>query len=269
MKHLKTLVAIILAVPAAQAQLADDVYAEVNGMSIDEKTLETILDGNLAPPEQLIQIVEQLITAAVLSAHAEQEGFAAKDEVKLEIELMRQATLGRAYLQDYIANNTVTDAQVFAKFEELAAQQEEGKEYRTRHILVETEDEANDLVKQIDGNLDQFIELAKTTSIDTGSGANGGELGWSVPASYVPEFASVMTTQEVGTFSEPFQSQFGWHILYVDEVRDLPKPEFNDQIKQQLTQSMEQELVSAEIQRLKDAANISYNEEIFGDNTPQ
>lgn len=267
MKHttaalLATCMAVVFGLPA-QAEMDDDVYAEVNGTIIDKKMIDLILNGQEVPDDQLRQIVQQLASAIVLAKHAEEEGYSDRKDVQLEIEMLRQATLGRAYIREYIEKNPVTVDQIEESFQTLSNVANGRQEYRVRHILVESEAAAKEINQSISGDLAMFIEKAKTESIDTGSGINGGELGWAAPENFVPEFSAGMTALQPGNFSAPIQSQFGWHLIYLDDVRDTPAPELTEQLRQQLSQNLEQSVINDELDRLQKDADLKFNEKFF------
>jgi len=190
-------------------------------------------------PEILAQIKEELIAREIFMQEARKRGLEASEDYKAQIELARQSLLIRELFASFQKKNPVTDAEIKAEYDKFVAANG-GKEYRARHILVEKEDEAKSLIADIKKG-SKFEDLAKKASKDPGSGANGGDLDWASAASYVPEFSNAMVKLEKGQMTDtPVKSQFGFHIIRVDDVRDaeLPKlEEVKPQITQQLTQS--------------------------------
>jgi peptidyl-prolyl cis-trans isomerase C len=190
-------------------------------------------------PEILAQIKEELIAREIFMQEARKRGLEASEDYKAQIELARQSLLIRELFASFQKKNPVTDAEIKAEYDKFVAANG-GKEYRARHILVEKEDEAKSLIADIKKG-SKFEDLAKKASKDPGSGANGGDLDWASATSYVPEFSNAMVKLEKGQMTDtPVKSQFGFHIIRVDEVRDaeLPKlEEVKPQITQQLTQS--------------------------------
>ena len=195
--------------------------------------------GRPVTPEILAQIKEELIAREIFMQEARKRGLEASEDYKAQIELARQSLLIRELFASFQKKNPVTDAEIKAEYDKFVAANG-GKEYRARHILVEKEDEAKSLIADIKKG-SKFEDLAKKASKDPGSGANGGDLDWASAASYVPEFSNAMVKLEKGQMTDtPVKSQFGFHIIRVDDVRDaeLPKlEEVKPQITQQLTQS--------------------------------
>ena len=156
--------------------------------------------------------------------------------------------------QLYEKKNPVTDAEIQAEYDKFAASNG-GKEYRARHILVEKEDEAKALIASIKGGA-KFEDLAKKQSKDPGSGANGGDLDWANASSYVAEFSEAMVKLEKGQMTQaPVKSQFGWHIIRVDDVRQAQLPKF-EEIKDQIAQQMKQQKVAAFQASLREKAKV-------------
>ena len=170
---------------------------------------------------------------------ARKRGLDATEDYKAQLELARQSILIRELFANFQKKNPVTDAEIKGEYDKFVAANG-GKEYRARHILVEKEDEAKALIADLKKG-GKFEDLAKKASKDPGSGANGGDLDWASAASYVPEFSNAMIKLEKGQLTEtPVKSQFGFHIIRVDDVREAQLPpleEVKPQITQQLTQS--------------------------------
>ena len=218
--------------------------AIVNGKPVPSSRVEALKQqversGRPVTPEILAQIKEELIAREVFMQEARKRGLDASEDYKVQLELARQSLLIRELFANFQKKNPVTDAEVKAEYDKFVAANG-GKEYRARHILVEKEDEAKTLIADIKKGA-KFEDLAKKASKDPGSGANGGDLDWASASSYVAEFSTAMVKLEKGQMSEaPVKSQFGFHIIRVDDVRDaqLPKlEEVKPQITQQLTQS--------------------------------
>ena len=218
--------------------------AIVNGKPVPSSRVEALKQqversGRPVTPEILAQIKEELIAREVFMQEARKRGLDASEDYKAQLELARQSILIRELFANFQKKNPVSDAEIKAEYDKFVGANG-GKEYRARHILVEKEDEAKALIADIKKG-GKFEDLAKKVSKDPGSGANGGDLDWANASSYVPEFSNAMVKLEKGQMTEaPIKSQFGFHIIRVDEVRDaqLPKlEEVKPQITQQLTQS--------------------------------
>ena len=218
--------------------------AIVNGKPVPSSRVEAMKQqversGRPVTPEILAQIKEELIAREVFMQEARKRGLDASEDYKAQLELARQSILIRELFANFQKKNPVSDAEIKAEYDKFVGANG-GKEYRARHILVEKEDEAKALIADIKKG-GKFEDLAKKVSKDPGSGANGGDLDWASASSYVPEFSNAMVKLEKGQMTEaPIKSQFGFHIIRVDDVRDaqLPKlEEVKPQITQQLTQS--------------------------------
>jgi peptidyl-prolyl cis-trans isomerase C len=218
--------------------------AVVNGKPVPSSRVEALKQqversGRPVTPEILAQIKEELIAREIFVQEARKRGLEASDDYKTQLELARQSLLIRELFANFQKKNPVTDAEIKAEYDKFVAANG-GKEYRARHILVEKEDEAKALIADLKKG-GKFEDLAKKASKDPGSGANGGDLDWASAASYVPEFSNAMVKLEKGQMTDvPVKSQFGFHIIRVDDVREAQLPKLDEvkpQIAQQLTQT--------------------------------
>ena len=218
--------------------------AVVNGKPVPSSRVEALKQqversGRPVTPEILAQIKEELIAREIFMQEARKRGLDASEDYKAQLELARQSLLIRELFSNFQKKNPVTDAEIKAEYDKFVAANG-GKEYRARHILVEKEDEAKALIAEIKKG-GKFEDLAKKASKDPGSGANGGDLDWANAASYVPEFSNAMVKLDKGQMTDaPVKSQFGFHIIRVDDVREAQLPKLDEvkpQITQQLTQS--------------------------------
>jgi peptidyl-prolyl cis-trans isomerase C len=159
--------------------------------------------------------------------------------------MARQEILVGAYLRDWVSKHPVSDAEIQQAYDEHKAQAG-SKEYRARHILVDNEDQAKQIIGELKKGGD-FAELAKKNSKDPGSKDRGGDLDWNVPAAFDKNFSDAMVSLEKGKFTEtPVQTRFGYHIIRLDDVRDTRFPtlaEVRPRLQQQLTQQKVDELV--------------------------
>lgn len=244
----------MLAVPALAQNLA-----VVNGKPVPSSRIQALkqqveASGRPVTPEVLAQIKEELIAREILMQEAKKRGLDASDEYKTQLELARQTLLIRQLFADYQKQNPVTDADIKAEYDKFAAANG-GKEYRARHILVEKEDEALALIAQIKKG-GSFEDLAKKASKDPGSGANGGDLDWAAAASYVPGFSAAMVKLDKGQMTDtPVKSQFGFHIIRVDDVRETQLPKL-EEVKPQISQQLQQQKLSAYQDSLRAKAKI-------------
>jgi peptidyl-prolyl cis-trans isomerase C len=248
-----TLVA-LLAAPALAQNLA-----VVNGKPVPSSRVNALkqqveASGRPVTPEVMAQIKEELIAREVFMQEARKRGLDASDEFKTQIELARQTILIRQLFADFQKKNPVTDAEIKAEYDKFAAANG-GKEYRASHILVEKEDEAKALIADIKKGA-KFEDLAKKASKDPGSGANGGDLDWAAAGSYVPEFSDAMVKLSKGQMTDaPVKSQFGFHIIRVDDVRDAQLPKL-EEVKPQIAQQLQQQKLSGFQEGLRAKAKI-------------
>jgi peptidyl-prolyl cis-trans isomerase C len=172
------------------------------------------------------------------------------------MEIARQNILVQALPADYEKKNTVSDADIKAEYDKFKAQAS-GTEYRARHILVEKEEDAKSLIAQIKGGA-KFEDLAKANSKDPGSGANGGDLDFAAPSAYVPEFSQAMVKLKKGEMTEtPVKSQFGYHIIKLEDTRDAQFPPL-EEVKGQIQQRLTQQKVAAFRDEIRAKAKTDY-----------
>jgi peptidyl-prolyl cis-trans isomerase C len=153
------------------------------------------------------------------------------------MDLASQTVLVRAYVADWLKANPVPEADLRREYDTIKAQIGD-KEYKVSHILVEKEDEAKDVIAELQKG-QKFADLAKARSKDPGSKDRGGDLDWNAPANFVKPFSDAMVKAEKGKFTpQPVQTQFGWHVILVEDVRDAKVPSY-DEVKPQLSQRMQ------------------------------
>jgi peptidyl-prolyl cis-trans isomerase C len=244
----------LLAAPAFAQNIA-----VVNGKPVPSSRAQALkqqveASGRPLTPDVMEQIKQELITREIFMQEAKKRGLDASDEYKNQIELARQTILIRALFADHQKKNPVTDADIQAEYDKFVAANG-GKEYRARHILVETEDQAKALIAEIKKGA-KFEDLAKKNSKDPGSGANGGDLDWAAAGSYVPEFSGAMTKLEKGQMTDaPVKSQFGFHIIRVDDVREAQLPKL-EEVKPQISQQLQQQKMGQFQEELRSKAKI-------------
>jgi peptidyl-prolyl cis-trans isomerase C len=233
--------------------------AVVNGKPVPSSRVEALkqqveASGRPVTPEILDQIKQELIAREIFMQEARKRGLDASDEYKNQIELARQTILIRQLFADFQKKNPVTDADIQAEYDKFVAANG-GKEYRARHILVESEDQAKGLIAELKKGA-KFEELAKKHSKDPGSGANGGDLDWAAANSYVPEFSGAMTKLDKGQMTDaPVKSQFGFHIIRVDDVREAQLPKLED-VKPQIAQQLQQQKLGKFQEDLRSKAKV-------------
>jgi peptidyl-prolyl cis-trans isomerase C len=245
---------LVLAAPA----IAQNV-AIVNGKAVPKARL-TALEQQLARsgrpvgPEAAAQLREEVIMREIFMQEAQRRGLETGADYRNQVELARQTILIRELFADVQKKNAVTDAEAKAEYDKFVTANG-GKEYRARHILVEKEDEAKALIDQIKKGA-KFEELAKKSSKDPGSGANGGDLDWANAGSYVKEFSDAMVKLPKGQMTDtPVKSQFGWHIIRVDDTREAELPKF-EEVKPQIVQQLQQQKIAKFQEDLRAKAKI-------------
>jgi peptidyl-prolyl cis-trans isomerase C len=242
----------------ATAALAQNL-AIVNGKPVPSSRVEELVkqvasQGRPVTPDIQAQIKEEVINREVFMQEAAKMGLDGSDDYKSQMEQARQVVLIRALFADFQKKNPVTDADIKAEYDKFA-KENGGKEYRARHILVEKEADATKLIADLKKGA-KFEDLAKKNSKDPGSGANGGDLDWAAPGSYVKEFSEAMVKLAKGKFTDaPVKSQFGFHIIRVDDVRETQLPPM-EQVKPQISQQLTQQKLQAYQKGLRDKAKV-------------
>ena len=246
-------------VPAA-GSAKEAVAATVNGTPISERLVSMMLKqraglGREAGAEARNAFINRLAMQLLISQEAVKKGLDKTPEVADQIELIKQSVLVDAFVQDYLKNNPVTDDAVKAGYEKMKAQSA-GMEYKARHILVDKEADAKDIIAKLNKNPKAFEALAKEKSKDPGSKANGGDLGWFDPRGMVPEFGAAVTKLGKGKFTEqPVKSQFGYHVILLEDSRQKPVPPL-EQVKATLTRQLQEQNLQKMFDEMKSKAKI-------------
>jgi peptidyl-prolyl cis-trans isomerase C len=258
-KH-RILAATLLVIPAlALAQVpekkaakpaATKPIATVNGVAVPQARADLLMQQQMsrggADSEQMRGMVrDELVNRELLMQEAQKSGTAKQPEVQTQLDMARQEIIVSAYLRDWVRKHPITEAEVQQEYDKAKAQHGD-KEYKARHILVETEDEAKALIAQLKKG-GKFDELASKNSKDTGSAQRGGDLDWNVPATYDKQFSDALVKLEKGKYTEmPVRTRFGFHIIQLDDVRPakfVTLAEAKPRIQQRLAQNRIEELV--------------------------
>ncbi len=235
---------------------ADTVVATVNGTDItlghmivlkqrlpqqyQSLPLETLFDG----------ILDQLVQQSILGEQQPELSLGARVALENEERSLRAAEVIRR-----IAEDVTTDEAIQAAYDEAYGDVTPEPEFNASHILVETEEEAKAIIVELDGGAD-FATLAQERSTGP-SGPNGGQLGWFAQGAMVPPFEAAVVAMEAGTFSaEPVQTQFGWHVIRLNETREKAAPEL-EQVRGQLIESLQREAIEARVSELQESAEIT------------
>jgi peptidyl-prolyl cis-trans isomerase C len=198
---------------------------------------ERMAQGQPDTPELRNAIREELNTRELLVREAKKANLDKNADVKQQMDLAGQTILVRAYVADWIKKNPIPDAELKKEYDNIKAQMGD-KEYKVKHILVEKEDEAKDVIAQLQKG-GKFDDLAKARSKDPGSKDKGGDLDWNAPGGFVKPFSDAMIATPKGKFTAtPVQTQFGYHVILVEDVRDAKVPSF-DEVKPQLQQRVQ------------------------------
>ncbi len=254
----KQMIAAALVALLAGPALAQNI-AVVNGKPVPTARLNALKaqiekSGRPVNQDMLAQLKEEVVAREIFMQEARKRGLDASEDYKNQLELARQTILIRELFADFQKKNPVTDAEIQAEYDKFV-KENGGKEYRARHILVESEDQAKALIAEIKKGA-KFEDLAKKNSKDPGSGANGGDLDWASAGSYVAEFSNAMVKLGKGELSEaPVKSQLGWHIIRVDDVREAQLPKL-DEVKPQIAQQLQQQKMGKFQEDLRSKAKV-------------
>jgi peptidyl-prolyl cis-trans isomerase C len=228
----------IVAAPAFAQNVATVNGKPIPAARVDQMVKQVVAQGRATDSPQLREMIKKdLIGREVLIQEADKQNVGARPEVKAAIDNARQSIIINAMLADYVKKNPVKDADIKAEYDKAKAAAPD-KEYHARHILVEKEEDAKAIIAKLKGGA-KFDELAKQSK-DPGSAANGGDLGWTDPARFVPEFSKAMTSLQKGAITDtPVKTQYGYHVIKLEETRPLAIPPL-EQVKQQVAESVQQ-----------------------------
>jgi len=245
---------------AAAPAVKEPAAATVNGIAIAKSRVDMIVQQGLAAgqpdsPEARKGIIEKLAMQTLAADEAIKKGLDKSPEIMAQIDLIRQSVLANAYVQDLIKNSTASDDMLKAEYEKIKAKIT-GTDYKARHILVEKEAEAKDIIAKLKKDPGLFEKLAMEKSKDAGSKARGGELGWFDLSRMVPEFGAAASKLEKGAITqEPVKTQFGYHVIQLEDSRPIEAPPF-EEVKPQLAQHLQQQNVQKQMEDLKAKAKI-------------
>lgn len=234
----------------ASPSASKEAVARVNGVAVPKARFDYVMQQQTARgtpdnEQSRAAVRDNLINREVVSQVAQKSPVARSPEVQNQIEMARQQILIDAYIGDWVKKNPVSDADVQKEYDRVKAQ-EGAKEYKARHILVEKEDQAQSIIADLKKGT-SFDELAKKNSIDPGTKENGGDLDWNRPSVFDKAFSDAMVKLEKGKYTEaPVRTRFGYHVIKLEDVRELKFPAFAEvkpQIQQQLVQNKVNEMV--------------------------
>ncbi len=243
--------------PLASAALAQNA-AVVNNKPIPKQRVDDfvaalVAQGRPDTPELRAAVREELIARELFVQEAEKKGLPRNADVQRQLENVRQDILIRALIRDHLKVNPVKDDEIKAEYEK-SRKQAGDKEYRARHILVDSEDEARGIIEQLKKGA-KFEELAKKSK-DTGSAQSGGDLDWNTPQTFVKEFSEAMVRLDKGKLTDtPVKTQFGYHVIRLDDTREAKAPPL-EEVRPQIQQEIERRRVQALQQALREKAKI-------------
>jgi len=251
------------ATPATTGAPTAPVVATVNGVTLTRPEFD-IYEKNLLrnakvqslTPDQQNQVLDDLITMQVMAAQGEKDGLENDPDTKAQLALLHMRVLADAESQKFVKSQTPSDADLHAEYDTAIAQMDKS-EYHARHILVASKDQADQVVKKLKGGA-KFEDLAKTQSTDTGSKNNGGDLGWFTTSRMVKPFSDAVKNLKKGEISPPVQTQYGWHVIQLEDTRDTPVPPL-DQVKDRVAQLVETKKFRAYQDELLKTAKVEKN----------
>jgi peptidyl-prolyl cis-trans isomerase C len=244
---------------AASAAAAGSGRVVVNGVAIpqnriDAMSKELTAQGQADSPERTAAIKDELVNREVLAQAAAKRGLDKAPDVAAQVEMAKQAVLVRALFENEMKANPITDADLQKQYETFKSQMGTN-EYKVRHILVDKEDDAKAIIADLNKGGD-FAKIAKEKSKDPGSKDNGGDLDWGPSARYVKPFSdAVMKLPKGQTTTAPVKTDFGYHVIRVDDVRPLKVPEFAE-LKEQFRQRAQQQQIQKLVAELRSKAKV-------------
>jgi len=245
-----------LAVNQAYAQHKP--VAVVNGAIISQATVDMHVKaaaskGTEDSPELRLAIKDELINREIMAQEAIKQGLDKQPETISQFELAKQTVLVNTFLQNYLDNHPISEDLIKKEFENIK-KITGGKEYNTSHILVKTESEAKSIAAQLKKK-GKFEELAKKHSLDQGSSAKGGLLGWALPGNFTPTFADALVSLKKNEVSAPVQSEAGWHLIKQEGVRDFKFPDYRD-VKGNIMRRLQQQAILDTVSDMRAKAKI-------------
>ena len=252
-----TLIAVVTLAASGFSTAAADTVVTVNGVDIDNTVFDAYLESRFQKPaaqataDERATVERELTDIYLLTTQPKAEEFAEDPQIKAQIELQYRGTIAQAVARDFVESNPATDAEILAEYE-TQLEQSSDKQYKARHILVESQGEAEALINQLNEGED-FEALAKEFSTGP-SGPNGGDLGWFAPDQMVKPFADAVVALEDGAYSKaPVQTQFGWHVILREDTRENEPPTL-ESVRDAIKQRVEQEKFQDYMQGLRDGS---------------
>lgn len=244
---------------AAPAAAATPAVATVNGQEISQQLYDVFLQavtGKPAaevPPEMKTQMLDQLVSMTLAAQAAQKDGLDKEPEVKARADLLHMQIMAEAASDKYIKAHPVSESEVKAEYDTQVAAMP--KEYKARHILVESKETAESIIRELSAGGD-FAKLAKSESKDPGSAKAGGDLGWFSGSSMVKPFSDAVAALQKGeTTKTPVQTQYGWHVIQLEDVRTPEPPKFED-VRKQVEMIAQRKKLQAYLDELRKTAKV-------------
>ena len=254
--------------PASAAPSAHDLYGFyearddeavamiVNGKRLPQSLIDTYA-GESNNEVNVTAVQENVLVSELILQASARDDLLEDPLIRNRLALAVYNVIGETYIQNYIESHRPTDEEVTAKYSELSEQYADKQEYLSSHILVEDKALAEDIIKQLQEDFTKLADLAAEHSIDTGSAQNKGSLGWSDPDIFVPEFSAALQQLEVGKFTlQPIESQFGWHVIALQDTRPIEIPELNDDLRERIATTIQYESVQQLLEEMKTKATV-------------
>jgi peptidyl-prolyl cis-trans isomerase C len=247
------------AAPSKPAAAATGPVANVNGTVIPRQRMDIVVRQQVSRGAQdnealRNQVREALINNELLVQEGNRSGIAKRADVQQQIDLTRQEVIANAVVGEYLRTHPISDAEIQKEYDR-ARSQTGDKEYRARHILVSSEDEAKAVLADLKKG-GKFEEIAQKRSLDEGTRPKGGDLDWNVPGNFDKAFADAMVKLDKGKMTEaPVRSRFGYHVIMLDDVRAVSFPKI-DQVRQQIQQGLVSQRVDPYLRELRGKAKI-------------
>lgn len=249
---------VIATLGSASALAAGNAFVTVNGVAVSQDLAKVFIAEQTAQgapdtPELRNAVREELIRRELLAQEAKKSGITKKPDVAMQADAARQTIIIRAYIQHYVNTHPIGDDAIKAEYDRVKAQIE-GTEYKARHILVASDEQAKAIIAELKNGA-KFDELAKQ-SIDPGSKDNGGELDWANPNAFVKEFGDALKNLAKGSYTgTPVQTQFGYHVILLEDTREAAVPAL-DEVKPQLAQRLQQQQIEKMMGDLRAKAKV-------------
>ncbi|NOL49220.1 peptidylprolyl isomerase [Pelistega europaea] len=257
MKRLFLVTALSVALPA----MAQNV-ASVNGKNITKSEVDAfakVLRIEKPTADQQRAIVNELVNRSVLLQEASKQGIDKKADVKSAIEDARKTILINSLLQDWADKNKVPDSDLKKAYDDIVKNLADKREYKVRHILVKDESKAKEILADLKAKKVSFADAAKQNSIDSGAATNGGELNWHNPEDFIPEFANAVKTAKKGEVTDPVKTQFGYHLIEVEDERPVTPPTF-EQVKGAIARELTQQKMAQYVESLRKKAKVQISD---------